>query len=324
VKLKFAGDALSSYQVNFRPITSDDDVHFNLNYGNFNGPIQVQGQQLQLSSTQPLQVIRTDSSKGQVDFGLRQGTTIVSLVQMAHAANQANLRSEQLFSNEPGFNWQSSEGKAQGGEGSALVLAGSWQPTALLDGNELALVSLDVVANGAVARFAAGRPDDSSDDIFATFCLPGCGSSSGGGNGVLTIRRLCAQNNGLALYQADPLTGAVLDGGGQIVLPGQAGYLQAALATARRDGLVLASSDLPGFGQASVRSDLPLNLDRNYGALLLVNGSESELFSSYSAANPKGVNQCLSLVAPGPIRSHREGVSEVGLHPSSLSSPLMS
>jgi type I restriction enzyme S subunit len=27
---------------------------------------------------------------------------------------------------------------------------------------------------------------------------------------------------------------------------------------------------------------------------------------------------------PGPIRSHREGVSEVGLHPSSLSSPLMS
>jgi hypothetical protein len=189
--------------------------------------------------------------------------------------------------------------QAQGSGGSAQVFAGSWRPTAVLDGVALPLLSLDVEANGAVARFAAGQPDDSSDDVTATFSLPGSGYVSAGGNGVLTIRRLSGQGNGLALYQADLLTGAVLDGAGNSVLPGHAGYLQAALATARREGLVFAPQELPGFGQVSVRGDLPLPLDHNYGALLLVNGSESELLSSYNGANPEGVCQCISLISPG-------------------------
>jgi len=298
VRLGFEGDALSRYQGNVRRIVYDD-VRFSLNDGSFNGPIQVQGEQLVLASAQPLHVIRTDSGNGRVDFGVSQGNANVSLVQQAKGASQANLTADQLFCNDPASNWQSSEGQAQGSGGSALVVAGDWRPTAVLDGVELPLLGLEVEANGAVARFAAGNPEDSSDDILATFCLPGSGSINGGGNGVLTVRRLSTQANGLALYQADPVTGAVLDGTGNTLLPGQAGYLQAALATARHDGLVWAPQQLPGFGQTSVLSALSLPLNRNYGALLLVNGSESELLSSYNAANPDGVNQCLSLIAPG-------------------------
>jgi hypothetical protein len=39
---------------------------------------------------------------------------------------------------------------------------------------------------------------------------------------------------------------------------------------------------------------------------------------------PSSNSTTMTASAQGLIRSHREGVSEVGLHPSSLSSPLMS
>ena len=44
--------------------------------------------------------------------------------------------------------------------------------------------------------------------------------------------------------------------------------------------------------------DLPLDLTRNYGTLLMVNGSERNMLSSYSKANSLGSKQALSLVAP--------------------------
>jgi inosine-uridine nucleoside N-ribohydrolase len=299
VKLNFEGDALSSYQVNFRSIVNDDQVHLNLNYGNFNGPIQVQAQQLQLSSAQFLQVIRTDSGISPVDFGLSQGNTNLNLVRNAKGSSQANLKAEQLFSTNPASNWISSEGQAQGGAGSAQVASGRWSPTATANGQELTLESLELAANGLQARFTAGRPNDISDDVVANFCLPSTGIAPATGPAVLTVRRLSSLANGMALYAADPITGAVIDAKGASWLPGEGGYLPAALANAQLQGLVLQAQDLPVFGQTKQFNELPLNLSQNYGALLLVGGNGDDLISSFAAANPNQTNQCLSLIAPG-------------------------
>jgi hypothetical protein len=179
------------------------------------------------------------------------------------------------------------------------VAAGNWRPTAFQNGRELTLVSLQVEANGTLARFAAGNPDDPSDDVLATFTLPGTGRTATDQSGVLTVRRLSGNADGLALYEADPVTGAVVDGKGRTWLPGQLGYLKAALDNSRQLGLVLGSDQMPGFGETAVRTDLPLSTDRNYGALLLVNGSEHNLISSFAKANPLRSQQSLSLVAPG-------------------------
>jgi hypothetical protein len=103
------------------------------------------------------------------------------------------------------------------------------------------------------------------------------------------VQRLGSYNNGLALYEADSITGAV---GG--LLPGEAGYMEAALANAKGKNLLLHADQLPGFGGSSIYDSLSIQADKNYGMLLLVNGSESNVFSSYSAANPGGSQQFLS------------------------------
>lgn len=83
------------------------------------------------------------------------------------------------------------------------------------------------------------------------------------------------------------------------LLLGQDGDLAAALADARRGRLELPPEDLPTFAQTSVRSDLPLDLSRNDAALLLVDGSERILLSSWTSANPGGIYRGQSLIAPG-------------------------
>lgn len=299
VQVQFAGDATSSYQVNFRGIALKDGVSLGLEYGSWTGPVAQQGTRLVLSSAQTVQVVRTDSGWGSVDFGLTDGTTSQVLLRWARGAARGVLTPDELFLSDPSLNWQSSEGRSVGTAGSALVAPGSWRPTAYLYGRELSLASLQVDSNGVVARFAAGRADDPSDDVTATFTLGGTGTTAAGQAGVLTVRRLSGKANGVALYEADPLTGAVTDTAGTTWLPGQTGYLQAALTDAHRLGLVLSSADMPGYGQTVQRTDLPIQLDRNYGALLLVGGSESDLLSSYAAANAGQASQCLSLVAPG-------------------------
>ncbi len=171
-------------------------------------------------------------------------------------------------------------------------------PTARLNGRDLTLVDLELTSNGALARFAAGNPDDPSDDVLATFTLPGTGTTTDGQDGVLTVRRLSGHTDGVALYEADPVTGAVVDSKGRTRLPGQVGYLKAALDNAESLGLVVRAEDMPGFGETAELTGLPLDLSRNYGALLLVRGSERNLLSSYSAANNWRANQALTLVAP--------------------------
>ena len=299
LRLEYEGDATSSYLVNFRGIERGDAVELQLRYGSWSGPIQQRGAQLHLEAAQTLQVLRSDSGPGLVDFALTDGSTTLRLLEQAFAASAGALQAGGLFLDGGDGTWQNSERQALGGAGALQVAAGTWRPTAFRDGVELTLASLELEANGAVARFAAGRPDDSGDDVVATFSLPGTGATSGGGGAVLTVRRLGELANGLALYEADPVTGAVADGQGGQLLPGEEGYLAAALADAHRRGLVLGPEALPAFGQSLVRTDLPLDLSRNHAALLLVDGSEEKLLSSWAAANPEQSNQCLSLIAPG-------------------------
>ena len=298
LRVKFSGDATSSYQVNFRGINLADNVALGLRYGTWSGPVGQQGSQLQLSETQTVQVMRTDSGPGLVTFGVSNGGTSKALALWTIGAKQGSLQAEDLFVNDPSLNWQSTEHRSEGGAGSARVGAGNWTPTARLNGRDLTLVSLQVTANGALARFTAGNPDDPSDDVLATFTLPGTGTTTSAQSGVLTVRRLSGRPDGLALYEADPVTGAVTDSKGRTWRPGQIGYLNAALDSAKSLGLVLGPQDMPAFGETAERTDLPLDLNRNYGTLLLVNGSERNMISSYAAANPFRTNQALSLVAP--------------------------
>jgi hypothetical protein len=298
LRVKYSGDATSSYQVNFRGIALADDVQLGIDYGTWTGPVGQQGSQLVLAESQTVQVTRTDSGAGLVKFGLTDGSSSKVLARWAHGAKPGSLQVEDLFRSDPSLNWQSTEHRSVGGAGSARIKAGSWTPTARLNGRALTLVSLQVTSNGALARFAAGNPDDTSDDVLATFTLPNTGSTAAVQNGVLTVRRLSGNADGLALYEADPVTGAVVDSRGRTRLPGQIGYLKAALDNARQLGLVLKPQDMPGFGQTAELTDLPLDLNRHYGAMLLVNGSERNLLSSYSAANNWRANQALSLIAP--------------------------
>ncbi|MGI9162764.1 MAG: DUF4114 domain-containing protein, partial [Mycobacterium sp.] len=298
LRVTFSGDDTSSYQVNFRGIKLADNVELGLAYGDWSGPIAQQGTQLALSADQTVAVVRTDSGSGQATFGLSNGTNSIVLARSTQGARSGSLTTDELFLADPTINWQSSERRSLGGAGSAAVSAGSWTPTAVLNRRELTLVSLQVDSNGAVARFESGRVGDPTDDVLATYSLPNTGRTTSAQNGVLTVRRLSGMANGLALYEADTVTGAVVDGQGKTWLPGQSGYLQAALDDAKRLGLVIGAQDMPGYGETTVTTDLPLQLDRNYGALLLVDGSETNLLSSYAAANPGRSNQALSLVAP--------------------------
>jgi Txe/YoeB family toxin of Txe-Axe toxin-antitoxin module len=77
--------------------------------------------------------------------------------------------------------------------------------------------------------------------------------------------------------------------------PGEAGYLQAALARSEAEDLLLSAAELPGFGQALTFNDLPLESQKSYGVLLLQNGDRNTIFSSFSAANPGGETQMVRL-----------------------------
>ncbi len=299
VKVTFTGDPASSYLVNFRGISDAENVSINLDYGGFVGPIQIQDQKLYFDAPLHLQVIRADSGGGLIDFGLSQASEKINLLRQAKGSVQSNFTVDQLFNNDPASNWLSSEGKAQGGIGSAQVASGSWSPIAVQDGKELTLDRLELAANGVLASFASGRPNDTSDDVTAIFGLPSTGAAPSADPAVLTVRRLSAMANGMALYEVDSLTGAVTDLNGSLFLPGQNGYLAAALANAQIKGLVLRASDMPHFGETKQFKTLPLNMSKNYGALLLVGDNEEDLISSFALANPNQSNQCMSLIAPG-------------------------
>ena len=84
-----------------------------------------------------------------------------------------------------------------------------------------------------------------------------------------------------------------------MLMPGQSGYLQAALDHASQAGLRLTPEQLPQYGSEKIYKDLPLMADRNYGLLLLRNNDVNDLASSYSQANSDGLVRFQSFATPG-------------------------
>jgi len=247
-----------------------------------------------LAFTQPtsLALTRMDNLSGAISFGLQSLDNAQVDTLLGNAASRsANALS---YNSVVEGNWLASEGQALGSAAAVpgTIGSGLWLPTATLNGANLALEKLQADGNSALASFAGGYQ--------VTFTLGGSQSIANGNiidDVAVTVKRVAQFSNGIAFYEADQRTGAIsVDG--KIVAPGDAGYLQGALAYARAAGLVLDASQLPAFGKQGVL-DLPINDAKSYGLLLLVKNDPNTLFSSFAAANPGGAMQVVSLGSPG-------------------------
>jgi hypothetical protein len=227
---------------------------------------------------------------------LRKPDTSTPSVQItaANGASNTALNTNSIFIPSGVNSWLASESQSLGSFSSSLgrVAAGDWIPVALNGaGQELTIQDIQVSANAVEVTFSGGfRALFNSAGTGIAQTVPSTGLS-------VTVQRLGRQDNGLAFYEADPITGAVVVNG-QSFLPGEEGYLQAALASSQADGLILSPDRLPAYGAESVMTNLPLSASENYGLLLLRNNSFTDLASSYSAANPGGMVRMMSFVSP--------------------------
>ncbi|QNI84805.1 putative galacturonase [Synechococcus sp. PROS-7-1] len=235
-----------------------------------------------------ISVLRQDTSDQIVNFGLRNQSTdtVLSLTQL-NAASRQSLNLEDIIEN----TWSQTEGVALGGREISELVRGTWIPVATNQDNEvLVLENLTLAGDSATATFSGG--------IQAVYSV--------GGTGVLataaaepvatvtaTIRRLSDYNNAIAIYESDALTGAVNG-----LLPGTDGYLEAALDNAKQAERVFSSSQLPGYDQTGT-IEFSISTQNNYSFLILVDGNESTLYSSYAASNPGQSIQFTSFTTPG-------------------------
>jgi hypothetical protein len=248
---------------------------------------------------------RVDTLDGAVSFGIQsmRDGAIQMLLQNAEGGD-ANALPWGVSSDAA---WLASEGKALGSIAavSGSLQAGVWLPTASLDGNALALTSVELGANSLLATFEGGYQAD--------FMLGGTRSILNGDVGEHTsvvVKRLASQNNGLAFYEADRHSGAVTLNG-ETITTSDARYFQAALAKAQADGLVLGPSDLPGYGRQAVLNHLPIDEAKNYGVLVILNNNTGTMFSSYANANPNGDVQIVTLGQQG--RGVTYGIEDVSV-----------
>jgi hypothetical protein len=239
-------------------------------------------------------VSRVDTLGGTITFGLLSLADGHTETVLASAAGRSV--GSLSYDGATGSGWLATEGQAQGSMADAppQIGTGVWLPTATLDGIvPLPIVWLHVEGNSALATFEGGYQ--------ANFTLGGSRSIAHAGvadDVAITVKRLAAFDNGLAFYEADATTGAIAVAGGTLA-PGDAGYLQAALASARDTGLLLNPASLPGYGQEVTLTGLPLNDAKSYGLLVLVNNDPNTIYSSFSAANPDGATQMMAFGSPG-------------------------
>ena len=251
-------------------------------------PLRVSGGALAFDTDVSLATQRLDQGTGLATIGLRRGGEEMLLLRGAEAASAGSLSQELLFQADPRQDWRSSEGRAVGASAWSAgmgLASGTWQPVAWLNGQEQALQSLEVQANRAIASFSGG--------LTAQYALEATGTAAADGDRIrplVSVRRLGAYDYSLAFYEVDGITGAV---GG--LLPGQSGYLQAALQEATAGGRLFEAGDLPGYGEEAELRDLVLRPDRHYGMLLLADGSRETIYSSFAAANPGATPRVLSL-----------------------------
>ncbi|WP_127089444.1 right-handed parallel beta-helix repeat-containing protein [Aquabacter cavernae] len=237
-----------------------------------------------------LSATRDDALGGVATFGLQSldDASIHTVLENAASRSAAALSYDGVTH----AAWLASEGQAVGTMSTVpggQMGAGVWLPVAMVDGQALALTELHADGNSAHATFEGGYE--------FTFTLGGSRSIATGvllDQPTVTVQRLAAFENGLAFYEADQSTGQITYDG-QTYLPGDEGYLAAALALAEGADLVLHADDLPDFGGQASFDQLGLNPARNYGLLLLVNDESTNLLSSYAAANPGGMVQVMAL-----------------------------
>jgi hypothetical protein len=251
-------------------------------------PLQLDSERtLQFSQDTPFTLWRADNGTTPVTFGLQGGSQSLILLRDATGGSSGSINPQNALSGDPLTGWLASEGLAVGSRTvvNGLPLAGiTWTPTATSNGQPLALLDLSQDGNQITARFSGG--------ITAVFGLQGTGQAPSPTpiRPAVEVQRLAGYDNALAFYALDSITGMV-DG----INPGESGYLQKALARSEASGLLLAAGDLPPYGASRQYTDLPLDPNRSYGALLLVDGDRSRLYSSFAAANPGGVAQMINL-----------------------------
>ena len=251
---------------------------------------------LRFNNDQSLSWWRADQEGGLVDFdfgaaaGAASGTQLWCLMGAA-GGQQGSLSPGSALNPDPVAGWLATERRAVGSR-AALSGAGlggtTWTPIARRQGQSLLLESVSVEGTRVTARF--------QDGITGIISLPGSGTAAAPADThpLVSVQRLGMDANGLAFYEADPVTGAVGS-----LLPGDADYLKAALAQAERSGHLLEPTRLPAYGAAAAIDDLKLDPGRSYGLLLLVRGDRDRLLSSFAAANPGGAPQMLSLGSEG-------------------------
>lgn len=238
-------------------------------------------------------VSRADNLGGLVTFGVLSLADGHTETLLAGAAGRS--AGALAYDGTVGNAWLASEGHAQGSVAAAplSIGAGVWLPTATIDGvAPLAITWLHIEGNSALATFEGGYQ--------ANITLGGSRSIANAGiadDVAVTVKRLAAYDSGLAFYESDSTTGQIVVGGATMS-PGDAGYLEGALANARAAGLVVDASRLPAFGQEVTLGNLPLNDAKSYGLLVLVNNDPAHLYSSYSAANPGGATQVIAFGSP--------------------------
>ncbi|MFN5222394.1 MAG: DUF4114 domain-containing protein, partial [Cyanobacteriota bacterium] len=159
----------------------------------------------------------------------------------------------------------------------------TWAPTATRDGIELALLELTVIGNQITALFQGGVSAEFWQASGTAPALVPVATS-------LEVQRLAGYDNTIGLYSIDNITGMV-DGRS----PGDAGYLQAALARSEAEDLLLTAAELPAFGQSAIFNSLPIDSKKRYGVLLLPNSDPNTIFSCFSAANPGAETQMVRL-----------------------------
>ncbi len=234
----------------------------------------------------PLTSWRADSGSGLVTFGLQSNTGNLTLISGASGGTSGSLNPANANDDNITGGWQSTEARGIGSRAitAAQNLSGqSWTPTASQNGAALALLNLAVNGNQVTATFNGGVTG-----VFwqATGTAPALLPAPA----AVEVQRLTGYANSLGFYTVDSITGNI-----EGLNPGDTGYLQAALARSKDEGLLLDAATLPAFGASATFNSLPLDTRERYGLLLLQNGDETKIFSSFAAANPGGATQMVSL-----------------------------
>ena len=203
------------------------------------------------------------------------------------------------------FKYLSSEGKSQGSNQNIALSSGSYNVYAIdSEGKRYGLRELRSSSNGVAMRLHHEKddkgnlvpsPDGEPISISLSLASTGTNTILQSGEVSLRISRLGMLNNSIAFYPvSDPLTGIITLNGNEY-LPSDSKYLSTALQLAKNHDLLVNPILMPAY-QESVDISLK-NLDPSisHGLLLLVDGNQQNLFSSYSSANPAGASQFLSI-----------------------------